>query len=161
VGVDLIHHFPASRFHNQTIAGYWPMKDETNVRPLLETLHNQGRILCLPCTPPKGKPLVFRRWQHGDTLVEGRFGTKEPAPTKTVIDPDIILVPLLAFSPKGDRLGYGGGYYDRTLATLRARKKVFACGVANAGQEMADIPTSTHDERLDGILTGQGFRVFA
>lgn len=157
---ELVHNFPASNFKGAIIAGYWPIGTEIDVRPLLHALHAQGESLCLPITPDVGNPLFFRAWTPKDRLVQGRFGTKEPSSDKTPIEPDVILVPLLAFSPNGDRLGYGGGYYDRTLAGLRSKKQIFACGVAYAGQEMVHIPTDTYDQRLDGILTEKEFRTF-
>ena len=77
------------------------------------------------------------------------------------ITPQLIFVPLLAFTANGERLGYGGGYYDRTLASLRQKNEVFACGVAYAGQEVESLPTDAHDAKLDGILTEDGFKAFA
>ena len=89
-----------------------------------------------------------------------RYGVAYPAVGKT-FSPDLIFVPLLAFSAKGERLGYGGGYYDRTLEVLRQKNEIFACGVAYAGQEVESLPTDMHDAKLDGILTENGFKAFA
>jgi len=88
-----------------------------------------------------------------------RYGVAFPA-HGTALTPSLILVPLLAFTKRGERLGYGGGYYDRTLQALRSKGEVFACGVAYAGQEVESLPTDVHDERLDGILTETGFKAF-
>ena len=92
-------------------------------------------------------------------MATDRYGVSFPAAGQT-LTPQFILVPLLAFTPNGDRLGYGGGYYDRTLAALRSDGAVFACGVAFAGQEVAELPTDAHDAKLDGILTETGFKAF-
>lgn len=88
-----------------------------------------------------------------------RYGVSYPAKGET-LTPQVVLVPLLAFTAAGQRLGYGGGYYDRTLSGLRSQGDVFACGVAYAGQEVADLPTDKHDADLDGILTEKEFRTF-
>ena len=91
----------------------------------------------------------------------GHFKVQEPHAHQEEITPEFVLMPLLAFTADGKRLGYGGGYYDRTLAKLRAEGDVFACGVAYAGQEVPELPTDEHDQPLDGILTEQFFRTFA
>ena len=159
--IELIRHFPAARFRGGLIGSYWPMGQEIDVLPLMEALDAAGYELALPATPPKGQALSFRKYQMSDVLVKGLFGTSEPEPIQESVMPDLLLVPLLAFTSDGKRLGYGGGYYDRTLAKLRAEGDVFACGVAYAGQEVPDLPTDAHDEPLNGILTEQYFRAFA
>lgn len=159
-GIELLKQYPVLDFRHKIIAGYWPIGTEMDVRLLLRALCAQGETICLPCTPPKGEPLIFRRWVEGDELVQGLYGTWEPAAHQPVCQPDIVLMPLLAFSPAGERLGYGGGYYDRTLAALRAKSSIFACGVAYAGQEQSIIPTDDYDEGLDGIITETEFRTF-
>ena len=100
----------------QVVAGFWPLPGEIDLRPLLHALVERGNPVCLPQTPPRGQALVFRQWAPGATLAPGRFGTTHPDGPVAV--PDIVLVPLLAFDRSGARLGYGGGYYDRTLAAL-------------------------------------------
>ena len=92
-------------------------------------------------------------------MAKDNYGVSYPVQDE-MLTPTLVLVPLLAFTPDGRRLGYGGGYYDRTLAKLRAEGEVFACGVAYAGQEVPDLPTDDHDEPLDGILTEKYFRLF-
>ncbi len=158
--VQLLEHVPAHIFKGCVIGGYWPLSGELDIRPLLRACHAQGHKLALPCTPRKGYPLIFRRWTPFDDLKAGPYGTREPYPEKGKVKPDLVLVPLLAFTNYGERLGYGGGFYDRTLATLKEKAEVFACGIAYAAQEAASLPTDKYDQRLDGILTEQYFRAF-
>jgi len=159
--IELMRHFPAERFKGSVVAGYWPMRQEVDVLPLMAAIAEAGCDLALPVTPPVGQALSFRKYKKNDVLIKGLFGTTEPEGHQEFVLPDLLLVPLLAFTPAGKRLGYGGGYYDRTLAKLRAEGDVFACGVAYAGQEVPDLPTDEHDEPLDGVLTEQFFRNFA
>lgn len=158
--ISLLSHFPILRFRRAVIGGFWPLIGEIDLCPLLFALWEQGHILSLPCTPRKGRPLTFREWTPKDQLKAGPYGTREPTSSAPEISPAFVLVPLLAFSPSGERLGYGGGFYDRTLSELRAQGDVFACGAAFAAQETAHIPTDVHDQPLDGILTDQFFRTF-
>jgi len=130
------------------IAGFWPIGSEIDIRPLLLALHARGHPVALPVTPPRGQPLRFRLWQPGATLRQEGFGTF--APEGAEITPDWLLVPLLAFDRAGNRLGYGGGYYDRTLATLPGR---FALGCGYAAQEWPVVPAGSHDMRLDAVAT--------
>ncbi|WP_416878391.1 5-formyltetrahydrofolate cyclo-ligase [Litorimonas sp.] len=157
----LIQHFPASRFRGKQIAGYWPLKGEMDIRPLLSALSDLGFAVSLPCITGPSRPLIFRKWGQGDEMRAGHFKVQEPHAHQEEITPEFVLMPLLAFTADGKRLGYGGGYYDRTLAKLRAEGDVFACGVAYAGQEVPELPTDEHDQPLDGILTEQFFRTFA
>ncbi|MCA3327357.1 MAG: 5-formyltetrahydrofolate cyclo-ligase [Roseomonas sp.] len=134
------------------IAGYWPMVGEMDPRPLMLALASRGHALALPITPPRGKPLAFRAWVPGAALSPGPMGTSEPVGGDE-LRPDILLVPLLAFDRAGRRLGYGGGYYDRTLAALPGAK---AIGIAYAGQEMPEVPAGPQDFRLPLIATEAG-----
>jgi 5-formyltetrahydrofolate cyclo-ligase len=131
------------------IAGYWPMGDEMDPRPLMLALASRGHAIALPVTPPRGQPLAFRAWAPGAALRPGPMGTSEPVAGEE-LRPDVLLVPLLAFDRAGRRLGYGGGYYDRTLAALPGAK---AIGIAYAGQEMPDVPAGPQDMRLPLIAT--------
>ena len=163
--IDVLAHFPAARFRGALIGGIWPLPGEVDVRPLMQALSEQGHGLSLPCTPRKGKPLTFREWAPSEPLKAGPYGTREPYPAQAEAFPTVVLVPLLAFTMAGDRLGYGGGFYDRTLAALRAyyqknQTDIFACGVAFAAQEAAHIPTGEFDLPLDGILTENYFKAF-
>lgn len=158
--VQLLENVPADIFNGRIIGGYWPLQGELDIRPLLNACHAQEHELALPCTPRKGYPLTFRSWTPDDALKAGPYGTREPYPDKYEVLPTLVLVPLLAFTKHGERLGYGGGFYDRTLAKLKDIGEIFACGIAYAAQEAASLPTDEFDQRLDGILTDQYFRTF-
>ncbi len=144
---------------SQTIGGYWPFRSEMDPRPLMRRLCAAGAALALPCTPPRRsrEVLTFRAWRPDDPLAPSAFGVSEPSVRAEALEPDLILVPLLAFDRRGGRLGYGAGHYDRTLRAMRARKALFALGVAFSDQEVDDLPVEAHDEPLDGVLTEQGF----
>jgi 5-formyltetrahydrofolate cyclo-ligase len=133
------------------VAGFWPVGPEIDIRPLLAALHARGHAVALPETPPRGNPLIFRRWHPGMALVRERFGTLRP--TGEVVRPDWLLVPLLAFDRAGRRLGYGGGYYDRTLPGLPGAHTV-GCGYAC--QELDAVPAGEYDARLDAVATERG-----
>ena len=136
------------------VSGFWPMKDELDIRPLMIELFNEGCQLALPVVVGKGKPLIFRAWRPGDALEPGVFGTLHPSPRREVVEPDALIVPLLACDQDGWRLGYGGGFYDRTLRGLRQHKAVTAIGVAFDAQLVAEaVPHGPDDERLDWLLT--------
>jgi len=145
----------------KVIAGYHPIGNELDVLPLLEELREVGCVIALPVTPAHDAPLGFRLWAPEDRLAAGRFGVKEPGTEARLIAIlDVILVPLLAFDGAGHRLGYGGGYYDRTLHALRAAGHVVAVGVAFDEQETAAWGAGDHDQTLDWILTQSGARRF-
>lgn len=135
------------------VAGYWPMRGEIDVLPLLGALAERGQVTALPTVIGRQKPLEFRRWVPGEPLEDGLYGTRHPVASAEVVRPVCLLVPLLAFDRRGVRLGYGGGFYDRTLAALRAVAPVVAVGVAYAGQEVDALPAEPHDERLDWVVT--------
>jgi 5-formyltetrahydrofolate cyclo-ligase len=137
----------------KTVSLYWPMREELDVRPLLNTLNDLGATTALPTISARHQPLVFRRFAPGDALMSGVFGTHEPESTAPSVTPDIVIAPLLGFDRSGFRLGYGGGYYDRTLAALRRTGAVQAIGVAYHEQEFAAIPHDAADSRLDLIVT--------
>jgi len=109
--------------------------------------------LALPAIAGRGQPLVMRAYEFGAPLSRGQWGIREPTPDAPEVEPDIVLVPLLAFDRGGGRIGYGAGYYDMTLARLRAKKKIAAIGLAFAVQETASVPVTPRDERLDLVLT--------
>jgi len=130
------------------VSGYWPIADELDIRPLLTALHEGGHPIVLPVTPKRGNPLTFRLWRPGDVLKAERFGTFRPVGDERV--PDFLLVPLLAFDRRGYRVGYGAGFYDRTLAGLPRR---LALGVAFAAQEVDEVPAGPTDIPLNAIAT--------
>lgn len=135
------------------VSAFWPLPGEIDTRPLMTALHDRGCRVALPVMRGPGLPLDFRVWQPGDELVPAAFDTREPSTDKPVLTPSVLLVPLLAFDREGYRLGYGGGFYDRTLADLRESGAVLAIGLAYAGQEMARVPHDDKDQPLDWIVT--------
>jgi len=135
------------------VSGYFPMKSEISPIPLLRKLAALGAQLALPVVAGRGKPLIMRAWSLGEPLVAGVWGIREPGPEAPEVEPDVLIVPLLAFDRYGHRIGYGAGYYDLTIAKLRAKKPVVAAGIAQAAQEIAAVPTTASDVRLDFVLT--------
>lgn len=134
------------------IAGYWPIRGEVDPRPILAAHAGQG---CLPAVIGMGQPLVFRRWTLGQPVQPGPFGTFHPDVDAEEMQPEVVILPLVAFDRSGARLGYGGGFYDRTLQALRGRA-VIAAGLAFAAQEMDQLPVGPFDQRLDLIATEEG-----
>jgi 5-formyltetrahydrofolate cyclo-ligase len=135
------------------VAGYLPIGDEIDPRPLLRRLHAAGHAIALPRIVRSHAPLSFRVWEEGDALEDGPFGTLQPGEAAPAIVPEVVVLPLLAFDRRGFRLGYGGGYYDRTLAELRSRRAVTAIGIAYAAQEVPSVPHDRHDRPLDWVVT--------
>lgn len=142
------------------VSAYWPMGEELDPRPLMRALHAAGHGVCLPVVVARGAPLVFRAWTPQTVLQPNVFGTSAPPPEAPAITPDALLVPLLGFDAEGWRLGYGGGYYDRTLRALRAAGRVLAAGFGYAAQEIAGLPREPFDEPLDWMVTEVGVRAF-
>ena len=140
------------------IAGYWPIRTEVDTRAALARL-SQTRRIVLPVVEGEGQPLSFRYWMPEAEMIEGAFGAAIPAQAAGAA-PDILIVPLLAFDARGYRLGYGGGFYDRTLEGLRAKRQTLALGLAYAAQEVAEVPTEPTDQPLDLIVTEAGVRAF-
>jgi len=144
------------------VSGYSPLKSEINPLPLLRRLAEAGTGLALPVVVGRGQPLVMRAWSFGAPLNAGVWGIREPPADAAEVFPDILIVPLLAFDRAGNRIGYGAGYYDRTIARLRAMKPMTAIGIAFAAQQVAAVPATSRDAPLDLVLTERGvvdFRV--
>ncbi len=135
------------------ISAYWPLEEEFDPRPLFTALHRRGHPFGLPVILGKGQPLLFRRWEPATELVRGSFRVMTPPPTAPEIAPELLLVPLLAFDRAGYRLGYGGGFYDRTIAKLRAAGEALAVGVTFAALEVPAVPRDDTDQPLDWIVT--------
>lgn len=141
------------------VAGYWPNRVELDIRPALSWLAARALTVALPLVREASAPLDFARWTPGAAMRRGN-GASEPTILTPVGDPAVLLVPLVGFDSRGARLGHGAGYYDRTLAALRARGPVTAIGVAFAVQEAIEIPEGPLDQRLDAIVTELGFGWF-
>ena len=114
--------------------------------------------VCLPVVLGDDLPLELRLWEQGTPLYEAGFGTLAPSELAPQVEPDVILMPLLGFDSRGTRLGYGGGYYDRTLEKLRKKPRLI--GLAFAAQELEIVPREAHDVPLDMVITEQGVRSF-
>jgi 5-formyltetrahydrofolate cyclo-ligase len=135
------------------VSGFSPLKTEISPLPLMRRLADAGASLALPVVVGRGQPLVMRAWSFGAPLVSGVWGIREPPADAPEAFPDILIVPLVAFDRRGHRIGYGAGYYDMTITRLRAMKPVTAIGVAFATQEIAAVPATPRDARLDLVLT--------
>ena len=135
------------------VAGYWPIGDEIDPRPALEAVIGAGGEAALPVVAGQGQVLIFRQWNRGDPLDPGPFGTAHPNPRAPAVTPDILLLPLIAYDNTGHRLGYGAGYYDRTVEALRAKHGIVVIGLAYDEQEIDAVPAGRHDQRLDAIIT--------
>lgn len=141
------------RIAGAAISAYWPIRGELDPRPLLHALAGRGAICALPAVVGPGRPLAFRRWRPGDALVAARFGLSEPLGTAPPVAPDIVLAPLLAVDRAGRRLGYGGGYYDRTIAALKRRGEAVAVGIGYDVQIRPCVPAGAGDRRVDWVVT--------
>ena len=145
--------FPLAIAPGMIVSGFMPLKSEINPLPLMRKLADVGARLALPVVAGRGMPLIMRAWSWGEPLVPGVWGIREPGPAAATVEPDIVLVPLLAFDRSGHRIGYGAGYYDLTIAQLRANKPVVAVGIAFAAQEIETVPRTAFDAQLDLVLT--------
>jgi 5-formyltetrahydrofolate cyclo-ligase len=145
--------FPIRIRPGGVVSGFMPLKSEINPLPLMRALAAQGAKLALPAIQQRGQPLIMRAYAFGDDFARGQWGIREPKPEAPEVAPDILIVPLACFDRAGHRIGYGAGYYDMTIAALRAKKTVVAVGIAFAAQEIARVPASERDEALDLVLT--------
>ena len=146
-----------NRFGHGVYAAYLPIRSEISPLPLIAALHDSGQPTAMPVTPEEGRPLSFRLWVVGDALEDGPYGTRQPPARGTPVLPDVILAPLLAFDSAGWRLGYGGGFYDRTISNFAALgHKVRVIGLAYDGQKMDKVPVGPFDMPLDAVLCPSG-----
>lgn len=144
-------HSVLKQYMGQTLASYMPMRTEISPLAAMTRHATTGRV-CVPVITGAGQPLEFREWTPGCDMIKGPFGAFVPVDTPILV-PDVVIVPLVAFDRQGNRLGYGGGFYDRTLQGLRARGDVQAFGFAFAAQEAAGLPTEATDQPLDAMIT--------
>jgi 5-formyltetrahydrofolate cyclo-ligase len=143
-----------------TVGAYIAINEEADPHIILKKLTLQNCEIAYPRVVGKDDPLAFHHWKPGRVMTRGAYGIPEPSKDWPLAYPKILLVPLLAFDRAGHRLGYGGGYYDRTLDFLRANSTVRAIGVAYAGQEVDALPREDHDHPLDAVITENGVREF-
>lgn len=142
-------------FKSSAMAGYMPIRTEVDPLPVMAAMAAFGPV-CVPVILGKGQPLEFHEWHPGCEMIDGPFGAAIPKAGR-VIRPELVIVPLVAFTRDGGRLGYGGGFYDRTLEALRNSGPLTAYGYAFAAQEARDLPLEPTDQPLDGIATDAGF----
>ena len=150
-----------ARYGCGVYAGYMPIHSELSPLVLLENLVGLDCDVALPITPKAGQPLGFHRWEIDGLLDDGPYGTKQPPAGNEKCTPNVILAPMLAFDKGGWRLGYGGGFYDRTVAGLRGfRQGVMLIGIAYEGQKLDKIPVGPFDMPLDAVLSPAGIIEF-
>lgn len=143
----------------EIVSGFWPIRSEVDIRPLLFRLREKGARLCLPVVLDR-QTIVFRELVRGARMVETGFGTAGPGEEAAILDPDLMLVPLAAFDRRGNRVGYGAGHYDRAIASLREKGKMpRLIGIALDVQEVSAIPFEIHDVPLPAILTESGMHL--
>ena len=143
------------------VSAFHPLGDEPDTLPLLTALAEEGFATALPVVVGRGLPLIFRLWRPGDPTRSGAMSIPEPLEETLAANPDLLFVPLACFDRRGHRIGYGAGYYDRTLGNLRAMKPVHTAGVAYGVGEIATVPYETHDQSLDAVVTNQETILFS
>lgn len=144
----------------EMISGFFPIRSEADIRPLMARLKERGARLALPVIMDRDM-IVFRELVDGHPLVDTGFGTTGPGPNAEIVDPDLLLVPLAAFDDRGNRIGYGAGHYDRTIDRLRKKgRSPRLIGIAFDIQHVQSVPTEPHDVALDAILTESGLKRF-
>jgi len=141
------------------VAGYWPIRDELDPRPLLARLREMGHRLCLPVVADPH--LLFRVFDRDSAFEAAGFGTMAPGPESEEVRPDVLLMPLSAFDDAGNRIGYGKGHYDTAIAALEKNGPIRCIGLAFDVQKVETVPAEPHDKRLSGVLTESGFKRFA
>ncbi len=145
----------------RVVSAFHPLRDEPDALELLQALAAEDFLTALPVVVGRGSALTFRLWRPGDPTRTGAMSIVEPLETAPAVDPDLLFVPLACFDQRGHRIGYGAGYYDRSLARLRTIKPVHAVGVAYGACEVAAVPNEAHDQRLDAVLTEEQTILFS
>jgi 5-formyltetrahydrofolate cyclo-ligase len=140
----------------KTVAAYAAIRDEIDPRMLLDILELRGIALALPVVVAPGKPLMFRKYQTRDVLQPGPFGVPQPSASVATSEPDVLIVPMSAFDRSGRRVGYGAGFYDRSIAFLKTKRPIVTIGLAFSVQEISEVPVDMHDQFLDVIVTEKG-----
>jgi 5-formyltetrahydrofolate cyclo-ligase len=143
------------------VSVFYPLRDEPDTLLLLAALADEGFATALPVVVGRGSPLAFRLWRPGEPTRAGAMSIREPVEDAPIVEPDLLFVPLACFDRRGHRIGYGAGYYDRTLTKLRAMKPAQAVGVAYGVGEVAAVPYETHDQTLDAVVTEQETILFS
>lgn len=139
---------------DKVVGAYWPFRGEPNLHPLLKKLTEKGAQCALPVVVEKGHPLIFRTWSPGDETIRGVWNIPIPAESAAVVQPDIVVAPVVGYDPSGYRLGYGGGFYDRTLAGMAVKPRIYGVGYT-----LAALPTifpQWHDIPMDWVVTEEG-----
>ena len=145
---------------NSIVSSYVPIRSEINTIAIVDWLREIGCTICLPVIEKENHPLKFFVWEAGAKLVTSKFGIPIPASRK-LVDPNILLCPLVSFDKRANRLGYGGGYYDRTIQKLREQRKVHAFGVAFSEQQSKNsLPSDDFDQKLDAVITDKNYFIF-
>jgi 5-formyltetrahydrofolate cyclo-ligase len=143
------------------VSVFYPIRDEPDTLPLLTALAGEGYATALPVVVDRALALVFRVWRPGEPTRAGAMSIREPSKEAPVVEPDLLFVPLACFDRRGHRIGYGAGFYDRTLTSLSATKPIHAIGVAYGICEVAAVPYESHDQTLDAIVTEQETILFS
>lgn len=146
-------------FEPNVVSAYMPMRTEISPLPAMVELHVRGIRVCVPIIEGKGVPLSFREWTPTCDLVDGPFGARVPAEGETLV-PDVVVTPMVAFDRRGHRLGYGGGFYDRTFERLHAMGNGIGVGFAYSGQQLDEVPTEPTDVKLHSLVTEHTVHLF-
>lgn len=141
------------------IAAYMPIRTEVSPLPSMKRMAMRGRRICVPVIVGEGRPLEFHEWAQDCEMIDGPFGASVPK-NGAILIPDIIITPLVAFDPSGYRLGYGGGFYDRSFEQISEQKKIKAIGFAYSEQELMIVPREDTDYKLDAVITEKGILSF-
>ena len=155
-----IEKFLVARKDFKVIAAYMPIKTEIDITSVVPKIRELGKILCLPVIISNNEPLAFKVWNENSQLIEGKLRVVVPV-TDEILEPDVVLCPMLSFDVNGYRLGYGGGFYDRTIESLKKKKRVFTLGCAYSQQLVSNkLPVGKYDKPVDAIVTENGLTYF-